>query len=105
MTQPAHHAAKRYIYRWGGGTADGDSRTSNLDRGPEASTHGDRRPTANSDNPSSAHRDRLPSGIPSSRFTIVSYGEERPFAYGHDESAWSQNRRAVTVITGGAKTS
>lgn len=34
------------------------------------------------------------SGIPASRFTIVSYGEERPFAYGHDESSWSQNRRA-----------
>ena len=33
------------------------------------------------------------SGIPASRFTIVSYGEERPFAYGHDESSWSQNRR------------
>ncbi len=33
-------------------------------------------------------------GIPGSRFTVVSYGEERPFAYGHDESAWWQNRRA-----------
>lgn len=34
------------------------------------------------------------SGIPASRFTVVSYGEERPFSFGHDESAWSQNRRA-----------
>ena len=34
------------------------------------------------------------SGIAASRFTIVSYGEERPFEYGHEERAWSQNRRA-----------
>ena len=36
----------------------------------------------------------ISSGIPASRFTIVSYGEERPFSFGHEESAWSQNRRA-----------
>lgn len=36
----------------------------------------------------------IAAGIPASRFSIVSYGEERPFAYGHDESAWWQNRRA-----------
>ena len=30
MTQPAHHAAKRYIYRWGGGTADGDGTMKDL---------------------------------------------------------------------------
>ena len=34
------------------------------------------------------------SGLPASRFTIVSYGEERPFEFGHDERAMSQNRRA-----------
>jgi len=27
----------------------------------------------------------------------VSYGKERPKAAGHDESAWSQNRRADIV--------
>jgi peptidoglycan-associated lipoprotein len=32
-------------------------------------------------------------GIDVSRMEIVSYGEERPFAAGHDEDAWSQNRR------------
>jgi peptidoglycan-associated lipoprotein len=30
----------------------------------------------------------------------VSYGEERPFAQGSNESAWSQNRRAHLVIVG-----
>jgi peptidoglycan-associated lipoprotein len=28
---------------------------------------------------------------------IVSYGEEKPVAMGHDESAWAQNRRAEFV--------
>jgi peptidoglycan-associated lipoprotein len=36
-------------------------------------------------------------GIPSSRMKTVSYGEERPFAAGHDEEAWAQNRRAHFV--------
>ena len=26
------------------------------------------------------------------------YGKERPFADGHDESAWAQNRRAHLVV-------
>ena len=32
-------------------------------------------------------------GIDSSRLTTISYGEERPVAYGSGESNWSQNRR------------
>lgn len=36
-------------------------------------------------------------GIDSSRITTISYGKERPAAMGSDESAWAQNRRAVTV--------
>jgi peptidoglycan-associated lipoprotein len=36
-------------------------------------------------------------GIPSSRLTTISYGKERPFDQGHDESAWSKNRRAHVV--------
>ena len=32
-------------------------------------------------------------GISAGRITTVSYGEEKPVASGHDESAWSQNRR------------
>lgn len=37
-------------------------------------------------------------GIPSVRLSMVSYGEERPFAFGHDEKAWAKNRRAHMVI-------
>jgi peptidoglycan-associated lipoprotein len=36
-------------------------------------------------------------GIDPSRITTISYGKERPAAMGSDESAWAQNRRAVTV--------
>jgi len=36
-------------------------------------------------------------GIPASRLTTISYGKERPFDQGHDESAWAQNRRAHVV--------
>jgi peptidoglycan-associated lipoprotein len=32
--------------------------------------------------------------------TVVTYGEERPFVMGHDESAWQWNRRAHFVVTG-----
>ena len=37
-------------------------------------------------------------GIPSSRIETVSYGEEKPFAAGHDEAAWSKNRRAHFIL-------
>jgi len=40
-------------------------------------------------------------GIADSRITIISYGEERPVAPGHDEDSWKQNRRAEFVITFG----
>lgn len=33
-------------------------------------------------------------GVPASRIKTVSFGEEKPAAEGHDESAWSLNRRA-----------
>ena len=33
-------------------------------------------------------------GVPAARLQTVSFGKERPFAEGHDESAWAQNRRA-----------
>lgn len=36
-------------------------------------------------------------GIPASRMTTVSYGEERPADSGHSESSWSKNRRAHFV--------
>jgi peptidoglycan-associated lipoprotein len=40
-------------------------------------------------------------GIDASRIETQSWGEERPAVDGHDESAWSQNRRAEFEITGG----
>jgi peptidoglycan-associated lipoprotein len=36
-------------------------------------------------------------GISQDRIETISYGEERPFALGHDEAAWAQNRRAHFV--------
>jgi peptidoglycan-associated lipoprotein len=38
-------------------------------------------------------------GIASSRMTTISYGEERPLDPGHNEAAWSLNRRAQFVLT------
>jgi peptidoglycan-associated lipoprotein len=38
-------------------------------------------------------------GIPADRLRTVSYGKEFPFEPGHDESAWSKNRRAHFVVT------
>lgn len=38
-------------------------------------------------------------GVDTSRLKTISYGKERPFATAHDESAWSQNRRAHFVVT------
>ena len=38
------------------------------------------------------------SGIAAARVTTISYGKERPVALGSNEAAWSQNRRAVTVV-------
>jgi peptidoglycan-associated lipoprotein len=37
-------------------------------------------------------------GVPAGRMTVISYGKERPEALGSDETAWAQNRRAVTVL-------
>lgn len=36
-------------------------------------------------------------GIAAVRLTTISYGKERPFDAGHDESSWSKNRRAHFV--------
>jgi peptidoglycan-associated lipoprotein len=40
-------------------------------------------------------------GIDASRIETQSWGEERPLVDGHDESAWSQNRRDEFEIIGG----
>ncbi|MDH4035930.1 MAG: peptidoglycan-associated lipoprotein Pal [Candidatus Krumholzibacteria bacterium] len=37
-------------------------------------------------------------GVNASRITTVSYGKERPFDPGHDETAWAKNRRAHFVV-------
>jgi peptidoglycan-associated lipoprotein len=44
-------------------------------------------------------------GVASSRISSIAYGKERPASLCDAEECWSQNRRAVTVITGGARTS
>lgn len=36
-------------------------------------------------------------GVPASQIRTVSYGEERPVDPGHNEAAWSKNRRVVIV--------
>lgn len=41
-------------------------------------------------------------GVPGNRISSIAYGKERPAALCDAEQCWSQNRRAVTVITGGA---
>ncbi|MSO30585.1 MAG: peptidoglycan-associated lipoprotein [Acidobacteria bacterium] len=38
-------------------------------------------------------------GIPLDRVRIVSYGKEFPFDPGHNEAAWTKNRRAHFLIT------
>lgn len=37
-------------------------------------------------------------GVDPSRITMISYGEERPFAQGHNEAAWGLNRRGHFII-------
>ncbi len=39
-------------------------------------------------------------GIAANRLQTISYGKERPVALGSNEAAWSQNRRAVSVVSG-----
>ncbi len=36
-------------------------------------------------------------GVPQDQISVVSYGKEKPAAFGDDESSWSQNRRAVII--------
>ncbi|HFE48365.1 MAG TPA: peptidoglycan-associated lipoprotein Pal [Chromatiaceae bacterium] len=39
----------------------------------------------------------LAEGVPPNQLSVVSYGEERPVALGHDEESWSLNRRVELV--------
>lgn len=52
---------------------------------------GERRATA-------ARNYLIAQGIQSGRVKTISYGKERPAVLGSDDSAWSQNRRDVTVV-------
>lgn len=56
---------------------------------------GDRRATA-------VQQFLISQGVVGTRLRTVSYGKERPIALCSDESCYSQNRRAVTVIAAGA---
>jgi peptidoglycan-associated lipoprotein len=37
-------------------------------------------------------------GVDEGKLSMVSYGEERPFAHGSNEEAWAKNRRAHMVL-------
>jgi peptidoglycan-associated lipoprotein len=37
-------------------------------------------------------------GVAGNRVAVISYGKERPIVVGDNESAWAQNRVAITVI-------
>ena len=39
-------------------------------------------------------------GVSQSQIDVISFGEERPIALGHDESAWALNRRVEIVYPG-----
>ncbi len=41
-------------------------------------------------------------GVSAARMRTISYGKERPVAVCDNISCWSQNRRSVTVLSGGA---
>lgn len=41
-------------------------------------------------------------GVQQDRIETIAYGEERPARDGHDEAAWSENRRGELAVTGSA---
>jgi peptidoglycan-associated lipoprotein len=41
-------------------------------------------------------------GVPAGRLRTISYGKERPIEVCSTEACYSQNRRAVTVLSAGA---
>jgi peptidoglycan-associated lipoprotein len=52
------------------------------------------------DRRANATKDYLASlGVDPAKLKTISYGKERPFVEGHDESAWSKNRRTHFVLT------
>ena len=45
----------------------------------------------------SPHDNMQGKGVSADQISIVSYGKEKPAVLGHDEAAYSKNRRAVLV--------
>ena len=41
-------------------------------------------------------------GVSTGRIETISYGKERPICTSSDEGCWAQNRRGVTIVSGGA---
>lgn len=37
-------------------------------------------------------------GVPATKLSVISYGEEKPAVSGHDEKAWAQNRRDEFLV-------
>jgi peptidoglycan-associated lipoprotein len=52
---------------------------------------------------SAAKRWLLGAGIAASRISIVSWGEERPLAPGHEENSWAKNRRDEFLVVRSAQ--
>lgn len=48
----------------------------------------------------SVRRYLIAQGVDANRLRAVTFGKERPVALGSNESAWSQNRRGVSVVAG-----
>jgi peptidoglycan-associated lipoprotein len=47
----------------------------------------------------------ISNGVKAARVATIAYGKEKPASVCDAEQCWSQNRRSVTVITGGDRTS
>jgi peptidoglycan-associated lipoprotein len=51
-----------------------------------------------------AKRQLVNKGVDAGRIEVISFGEERPLDPGHDEGAWTKNRRDEFEVTAGAET-
>lgn len=50
-----------------------------------------------------AKRQLVNKGVDAGRIEVISFGEERPLDPGHDEGAWSRNRRDEFEVTAGGE--
>jgi len=51
-----------------------------------------------------AKRQLVNKGVDAGRIEVISFGEERPLDPGHDEDAWTKNRRDEFEVTAGGET-